>query len=341
MTGARGLDASLITSGYMINLDSDAEGFIIGCAGGERASVEGQLEMETLPSGFNAYSISITGLLGGHSGVDIDTGRANAICIAGEILESASNALEARLVSITGGTVTNAIPRDVTIVLAVEDYSLLQCIVDVEADRIKNQYDLVEKTIKVDIETAEKPENVLSLKQTKAVARLISSLPNGPLGWRADMIGVVELSANVAVVSLEGCEFSIKMSQRSSDDSKLTLLAEQIERVCSDLGFVSSFSSRYPGWEPRVASEIVRVAKKAFVEVAGQEGPVNVIHAGLECGVIGKKLPFMQLISMGPEMQDIHSPKERLNIESVGRCYSILENMLKKLEIPNKAVGIL
>ncbi|AQQ10043.1 Cytosol non-specific dipeptidase [Sedimentisphaera cyanobacteriorum] len=334
MTGAQGLDDNILSAEYLINLDSDESDFIIGCAGGERTEITSAHELKDIPEGHQAAKVTIGGLKGGHSGVDIHLGRANAVVLAGELLEACSGGIASRLVSLSGGSASNAIARDAEFVVTAEDIDTLECVVETERDRIKHNFQSSDPDIEIKVQETELHGKCITSQQTGIIAKLLTSVPNGPVSYRTDMPKVVESSCNVAVCSLdEGC-FSLTLSQRSSNTKRLDMLNASIENTCSRLGFECSFKARYPGWEPSGSTDLLSRAEEAFQKVSGRPPEMEIIHAGLECGIISRKYPGMKIISMGPELKGIHSPEEKARISSAGECFGVLEGILQNIESP-------
>ncbi|OXU14731.1 beta-Ala-His dipeptidase [Sedimentisphaera salicampi] len=334
MTGAQGLDENMLSAEYLINLDSDESDFIIGCAGGERAEITAKPELKDIPDGFEAAKVTVSGLKGGHSGVDIHLGRANAVVLAGELLEACSGGLGSMLASFSGGAASNAIARDAEFTLAVEDRDTLECVIETERDRIRHNFQSADPNIEIKVLEAELPEKCISSGQTGKIAKLLTSLPGGPVSYRTDMPKVVESSCNAGICSFSPSGFSLTLSQRSSNTKRLDMLNNTIENTCRRLGFECTFRGRYPGWEPAGSSDLLGKAEDAFEKVAGRPAEMEIIHAGLECGIISRKYPGIQLISMGPELKDIHSPQEKVKISSIGECFEVLKAILQKIESP-------
>lgn len=337
MTGANALKPGLLDGDILINLDSETEGELyVGCAGGLDATASLKYEMKPAPAGYKAYRISAKGMKGGHSGMDIILYRANANKVLARVLVPLLRD-GVKLVSVDGGNMRNAIPReafaDVLVpegmVSAVESH-----IASVQKD-IRNEYAATDPDAGLLMEPlASIPASYIDDAAALAMFRAVNACPNGV--WRmSDAVpGLVETSNNVAIVSAADGLFQVKTLMRSSVDSEKEALAEEFRSLFELAGAETSFTGGYSGWAPNSNSLILHTMKKVYSGMYGKEPAVMAIHAGLECGILGGTYPHWDMVSCGPTILSPHSPDERVNIPSVKKWWDFLVKVLE--EIPEK-----
>jgi dipeptidase D len=339
LTGAFALRTGFISGDYLINLDSEDEGQIfIGCAGGGDTVAVFEYKTEPTPADSLAYNIQIKGLIGGHSGDEIDKGRGNAIKLLNRFLFDISNNLQARISDISGGNMHNAIPREASAIVVIpgKHERKLKLQFHHFYQEIKNELSMQEPKIEVIIER-EKVSKVVIDAETQA--KLIASLyacPHGVIAMSAKMPGLVETSTNLASIRLNGKTRMIKIatSQRSSIETSKIDIMNMVESVFTLAGAKVKHGDGYPGWDPNPDSTILKIAVDSYTKLFGKQPIVRAIHAGLECGLFLKKYPQMEMISFGPTLRLVHTPDEKIEIETVEKCWQhtleILKNIPKK-----------
>jgi len=333
LIGAHKLDASLIEGRILINIDSEDEGvFTIGCAGGEETLVRLPLTYEDLPAGCGGDRIVVGGLRGGHSGVDIHKPRANANRLLGRLLLRLQEREGVRLVSFSGGSAHNAIPRDASALLAFPpaQASMVRETVKICEQVFLEEHADTEPNLFVHDEAAEGglPERVLCPESAVQAVRLLNALPHGVHGMSTRVAGLVETSCNLAIVRIKKDALEIISSQRSSAMSRMDEMTERVAAVASLAGASATRLNHHPAWAPDMAAALLQRCREVFGGLCGKEPVVEVIHAGLECGLIGDKVPGMEMISIGPNLRHPHSPDEKLDVPSVGRVYQFLAALL-------------
>ncbi len=332
MTGAFGLKAGLLTGDILMNLDSEDEGELyVGCAGGTNANMKFKYATESVPVGSEAFKVSVTGLKGGHSGVDIALERGNSNKILNRILWFAHKHFGLRLVSIEGGTLRNAIPRESYAVVTIpkDKVATFNKFVEEFHAIVVNEYKGVETDIKITLETVPVPANVIDLRTTFNFLNAIYATPNGVIRDSQDMKGLVETSTNLAIIKSQNNEITVQCLLRSSVDSAKDDLERMIESVYNIAGAESVFNGQYPGWKPNMASPILKEMLAAYEKQFGNRPKIAAIHAGLECGLLGGVYKNFDMISFGPTIRFPHSPDEKVNIPSVKKFWDFLVETLK------------
>jgi dipeptidase D len=315
-------------------MDSEEDGaFYIGCSGGVDTIGELKLSSEKIPADSESYEIMVTGLKGGHSGLDIIQGRGNAIKILGRALKKLEE-FNFTLSFISGGSLRNAIPREADAIISIPKESLndaQKIIKDFEAE-IKNEFKTVDSGVLLIFQPAKtKQDSTFTKEVTDKIVHTIMALPHGVMAMSADIAGLVETSTNLATIKVEGDKIYIGTSQRSSLSSAKHFVAGSVASVFNLAGFEFKHSDGYPGWKPNVNSKLLEISKKVFKDLFKKEPKIKAIHAGLECGIIESKNPGMDMISFGPTIQNAHSPDEKIEIETVERFYDLLRGILKEL----------
>lgn len=322
MTGATALDMSNLKGKYMLNIDSEDEGeFTVSCAGGETVVVE--IKKENSPKVYsNTVKISINGLLGGHSGIEIDKGRANAVILMGKLLGKLN---DVQLVDIVGGQKDNAIPFECYAIINTDDVQSVINVVGICKAEFIKQYPN-EKTIDISAQEIETQQGF-----NFNVIPFISNVTNGIKAMSKEIDGLVQTSSNLGIIRTENDKVVITFSLRSSVAEEKKALYNEIESLAKQCGAVVSSFGAYPAWEYKKDSKLQELCKKVYEEQCGEKAKIVAIHAGLECGIFTSRIPNLDCISFGPNLLDIHTSNERMEIKSVERVYNFVLTFLEKL----------
>jgi dipeptidase D len=332
--GATGLDPDLITGRTMINLDSEDEGsFIVGCAGGMTTFIHLPADAEPVPLGKDVFKITVGGLLGGHSGVDIHKFRGNAIKVMARTLDRIAEIVPIRLVALKGGSARNAIPRDAQAAFACPGDSAGRCreqFVAAESE-MRDEYARTDGGLGMSFESeqATKDAQGLNPEKTRQVVHMLMALPHGVIQMSPDIEGFVETSTNLAMVELTGDGLHVTTNQRSSVNSKRDEVNRRVEAVARLAGAQVNHTEGYLAWQPDMDSPVLKTSVKVYESLFGSGPQVKTIHAGLECGIIEGRCGGLDMISLGPTIQNPHSPDERLYIPSVARVWQFLLKLLE------------
>lgn len=334
MTGAIGLKPGQLTGEILLNLDTEEDDEIdIGCAGGIDVTVTQNYGTE--PSKGQIVKIEVKGLQGGHSGMDIHKGFGNANIILGRLLYKGLAKENIQLVSIDGGGLRNAIPREGVAFVSVRNaQEFIQEITTGLKKDILEEFATVEPNLQINIENSTTSDQAVSESDSKKIILVLKSLHNGVYRMSPDVKDLVESSNNVARVELKGGELKILNLSRSSVDSSKDSVSEQLKSVSELAGMNVEFSGSYPGWKPKPGSEIVQLMEKIYIDKFKEKPQVVACHAGLECGIIGANYPEMEMVSFGPTIRGAHSPEEKANIPSAQKFWSFLKDILAN--IPQK-----
>ncbi|WP_353121634.1 aminoacyl-histidine dipeptidase [Dysgonomonas capnocytophagoides] len=335
MVGAFGLEPGFLTGSILLNLDTEEEGELcIGCAGGIDENVSWQYKDVEAPAGDAAVKVSLKGLKGGHSGGEIHLGRANANKLMFRFLKEAVRSLDARLASVEGGSLRNAIPREAFAVLTVlpENADALMDLVDDYNDLYCEEFAEIETNLTLKAEKVDLPKTVLPEEIQDDVINAVVACPNGVISMLQSFPGIVESSTNIASVKSGEGKVEIKFLTRSSSESKKEALDSMIESVFSLADAKVEAVNGYPGWQPNAHSKVLEVMKSLFVSQFGREPQVQVVHAGLECGIILGSTPGLDIVSFGPTIMNPHSPDEFVEIDTVERFYHYLTAILSELK---------
>lgn len=329
MEGAAGIDVSMLKGRKLLNLDSEEEGhFLAGCAGGCRVDVEFPVKKESLKGAL--VSIEVKNCTGGHSGAEIDKGRANASYVANRVLAAGLEAGEVCIVDLVGGTKDNAIPR-ATSAKVVTTPAVVDAMTK-EADAIKNEFAITDPEMEIVITNE---GNVVvdgvNAAQSERFIQLLQSMPNGVQTMSHDIEGLVETSLNLGILNVLDDEIKYSCSLRSSVDSAKNALIRKVLMVAKAFGCQTSIHGEYPAWEYLRESSFRDEMVKIYTEMYGEAPIVETIHAGVECGLLASKLPGLDAVSIGPEMYDIHTPKERLSIASTERVYNYVRKVIEDM----------
>jgi dipeptidase D len=334
LTGAAAFPGGLLKSKYFLNLDNEEKGTLcIGCSGGVKTTARRKVGLRSASAG-SAWRIKVSGLKGGHSGVDIHQGRGNALRIVGGVLQVLMDRLPIEIAEVNGGSAQNAIPREATALAVLTDPSReseLKSAVAVAEAGYKADLGGFDSGLQITVEKAERPGKVLEASDAKQTVALLASLHHGVLAMSPDVGGLVQTSTNLAIVSTKGDVVEIVTSQRSAIESSMLAAARMVATVCGLAGFEVEHGGKYPGWKPEPNSEIVKKLQEVHKKLFGEPAKLIAMHAGLECGVIGEKYPGMQMVSFGPRIVDPHSPNERVQISSVESFWNYLKLVLESL----------
>lgn len=334
MYGAAGIDLSALKARTMINLDSEEEGvFTVGCAGGVRANCLFPAHRENVR--LTPLEIVISGLTGGHSGQEIDKGRGNANILMGRILNALTAVGGVRLVRLSGGSFDNAIPVECSACIAVDSALAPEMakIVDETAGLLKAEHRLSDPGFTVACSAApEAPLTAVDLPCSLAIIDALVLFPNGIQAMSLDIPGLVQTSLNLGILRLEDDGMHASFSLRSSVGSQKQALEIKLDRLCRRLGGSVSFAGSYPAWEYRADSPLRELMVSVYEKQYGKKPEVVTIHAGLECGLLSEKLPGLDCVSCGPDMKDIHTCGEKLDIASVKRLWDFILEVLARMK---------
>lgn len=330
MGGARGLDAGFLQGRQMLNLDTEVwSEFYLGCAGGLDVNVERAGVALAVPEGFQGAQITLSGLRGGHSGVDIHEDRGNAIKLLVRALREVEAVMPFRLACLRGGSARNALPREAVAIVAVPVDSmarLTELVADIETV-LQGELRGVDEALSLAVSPAEALETLSAGEQAVWLASLHAS-PHGVQRMSRQVPGVVETSNNLGMVDLRPNGGSCNFMVRSLIGSGALALADEIVSLWRLSGTTAETSGFYPGWAPNPDSDLLKRCQSVFRRDFGVESKVQVIHAGLECGIIGDKYPGMDIVSFGPTIRGAHAPGERVEVASVERCWKLLRAIL-------------
>ena len=338
MTGAMGLKANVLKGAILLNLDTEEDDEIgVGCAGGLDLTATRSYREEVVPDDSKAYKITVKGLQGGHSGMDIHRGLGNAKKIMNRLLYGAMKGFGLRLSEIQGGGLRNAIPRESQAIVTVEKgYSeAFFKQTNALANDIKSELKTMEPDLKISIEETALPKTVVELEAQQQLLKALYAALNGVYRMSPDIYGLVETSNNIAKVLVKEGQIEILCLTRSSVESSKWDLAHGLKSTFELMDCEVAFSGEYPGWTPNVNSEILKVMVPLYKQLNnGEEPHVAACHAGLECGILGANYPEMDMISFGPNIKGAHSPDERAQISSVQKYWAFVIEVLKN--IPKK-----
>jgi dipeptidase D len=335
LTGASNLSADFLESRVLLNLDSEDEGELcVGCAGGQDTQGTWQVHFNQAPETMVAVRIKVGGLKGGHSGIEIDKGRGNAIKILNRAL-MALGAAGARLSSIDGGDKHNAIPRECEAVILLPPRKLKRAkkIVEEFNGTVKAEFATVDPDLLASLIplNGNRGHRVMRKSEQGKILRTISGLPHGVIKMSADIPELVETSTNLAVIQTIEGSIKIITSQRSSVASEIKEIVDSVSSILSLGGASINGSNGYPGWKPNMDSPILKTAKSVYRSLYGKDPEVKAVHAGLECGVIGERFPGMDMVSFGPTLEGVHSPDEKIHIDTVEKFWDFLLEILKNI----------
>ncbi len=324
MTGAKGLQGGELDGKILLNLDTeDDDELTIGCAGGVDTVGTKSYVAEAPKSGSTGLYIKISGLSGGHSGMDIHTGRGNANLILNRFLWNADK-YGVQIAEINGGGLRNAIPREANATVAVSDLAGFTAFVKELETEIKEELGTTDPNFIVELTAVDSPSGVLPTDEQWKLVRTIYTIPNNVWRMSPDMDNLTETSSNLARVSVKDGAISLETLQRSSVDSQKWDIANSVRCTMEMMGAEVDHSGSYPGWTPKPDAPIVSIMGKLYSKMYNESAKVNACHAGLECGILGTYYPDVQMISFGPTIKGAHSPDERVGIKSVAKFWDFL-----------------
>lgn len=332
MTGAMALTKNQLKGKILLNLDSEEDDEItIGCAGGVDVEITGNYNLEIVNNDFQYYEISVSGLSGGHSGVDIHLNLGNAIRIFANYVLELKNKVDVKVCEILAGTLTNVIPRDLNSTIAIRktDFTDFEKCNENIISNIKTKHQTTDKNLNIKCSPVKGIFSVVDEVFLKQLLKGIQTMPNGVFSMTEGLDDLVQTSNSIAKIKLQNGTFSIACHTRSSVDAERDVVVQKIRESFPN-GKTEEIGP-YPGWEPNPKSKLLSVAKKCYQEINGVAPAVKSIHAGLECGIISEMYPNMEMISFGPNILGAHSPEERLQISSTQKFWKFLTILLKEL----------
>ncbi len=332
MTGALNLDKTVLKGKYFINIDSEEEGIVtVGCAGGNRSVIELKFDRESASSTSESYELALSGLKGGHSGVEIDKNRANANVVLGRILNELG--CDFNLVSIDGGTKDNVICFEAKALINVEKSHMsgIEKSLNKIENELRNEFCPDDKNFKLTFEKTQKIDKQIDKTSTNKAIQILVLAPNGVVSMSSTLEGMVESSLNIGILKTSENSINYNYAIRANIASKKIDLVNRISLLAKLVGAEFRVGSDYPEWEFKPNSKLLSICKNEYKKFSGKEAEVQAIHAGLEPGVFLLKMPEVEAISIGPDMFDVHSPSERLDIASAERMYRFTVELLKAL----------
>lgn len=336
MGGAENLDANILEGKTLINLDSEEEGiFLVSCAGGVEIALNMPIEWENIKENYKSYRIKIKGLRGGHSGSDIDKGRANSNKLMGRLLEGIGSKMSLSLSEINGGTKPNVIPSETTAIISIpeEEENRFIDLISVFKGIYINEFKVTEPKLDISYKCLNRPvEKILSDESAKKAIVLFNLLPHGVQTMSMDIDGLVESSCNFAIVETNGQSIDCMISVRSSVETLRDEIVTRIDMVSDVMGGNIDIQSPYPAWQYKENSYIRDLMANVYEKKYGVKPKIEAIHAGLECGMFDAKIENLDAISIGPNIYDAHSVKERIEIESANKVYDYLLDVLKQIK---------
>lgn len=335
MLGARALDGSDLTGKRLINIDSEEEGVLyVSCAGGVRACIDIPFHKEQADkTAGRAYRIVVSGLLGGHSGMEIHKPRENAIKLLGNVLSSANRSCTLSLISVTGGGKDNAIPKraEATVCLPMDQADRMKDSVTESLKLLHQELSTTEPEFLITVEPVDIPEQCMDQESTRRLIFAMQQTPNGMQKMSPDIEGMVQTSLNLGILHTEENHVSMRYLIRSNTASGKQLVLEKVTAFAEYLGATVTTQSDYPAWEYRAESRLRETMIRTFEEVYQKAPEVTAIHAGLECGILAGKMPDMDMISFGPTLSNVHTPEESMDVASVQRSWKYLLKVLENL----------
>ena len=334
MTGAMGLKGNILEGEILLNLDTEEDDEIgIGCAGGVDITASGAYTAKPTTKNDIAYAITVNGLNGGHSGMDIHKGLGNANKIMNRLLFAIINAVE--ISEIDGGSLRNAIPREsfATIIIDKNNDRFVEVTLLAEIDKIKKEFAVVEPNLQIEFASTTLPASKMDEAISKKRIKTIYAALNGVYRMSPDVAGLVETSNNIARVIVKEGSITIGCLTRSSSETNKWDLANTLQS-CFELADLNvSFSGDYPGWLPNVNSSILKTVERSYNKLFKEQPNVAACHAGLECGILGKNYPEMEMISFGPNIKGAHSPDEKAQISSTQKFWTLLKDVLENIPV--------
>ncbi|MDX8553338.1 aminoacyl-histidine dipeptidase [Tenacibaculum sp. 1B UA] len=338
MTGAMGLEGGLLQGEILLNLDTEEDDEIgMGCAGGVDVTATRSYNEETTPENTIAYEISVTGLNGGHSGMDIIKGLGNANKIMNRLLFDGFTNFGLRVAEINGGSLRNAIPRESFSTVVIDAVSKEPFLFEIHEliNNIKAEFSTLEPNLTIELKEVDTPKTVMDLGVQEGLIKAIYAALNGVYRMSPDIEGLVETSNNIARIIVKDGTIKIGCLTRSSSETNKWDLANSLRSSFELAGFDVEFSGSYPGWLPNVNSEILKTVTNLYEKLHSDKPHVAACHAGLECGILGQNYPEMDMVSFGPNIKGAHSPDERAQISSTQKFWKFLLEILKNTPVKN------
>jgi len=335
LTGAFAMESDMLKGKIMLNMDSEDFGVItVGCAGGGDSQIKLPYKTQSLDDNYTGINVKVSGLRGGHSGVDIHEQRGNAVKLITRMLWKAKDDYKFYINEIKGGDKHNAIPREAYAKISIKksEKDKFMKMLKQEGEDIKNEIKPIDPKFKVEFEDMENIKTTLTDDTQNHLLNLLHGLPHGVDKMSYDIPDLVQTSTNLATVAFNDKNVNIGMSTRSSIKSELQNLRDRIKSIAVLSGADVSEENPYPGWQPDLSSNILKLSKKIFKDMYNKEPVVEAIHAGLECGIIGEKFPGMDMISIGPTIKYPHSPEEYVDIDTVDKTYKYVLKILEEVE---------
>ena len=333
MTGVNALQPGFITGKTLLNLDSEEDGaFYVGCSGGQDTRGYFNLDYTDNNSNLNSYNLMLTGLKGGHSGLDVVNGRANAIRLLAQLLNRIESEVEFELAAISGGSLRNAIPREseVTILINPTDEAKVKGIADKFVEDTLLEFNVNDAGLEIMFSKKDSNDGKVFTKEfVSNLIKVLLSAPHGIAAMSPDIPGLVETSTNLATIGIIDNQLVIGTSQRSAIDSAKWNVSNMVKAIF-ELGGADKVDTGdgYPGWQPNMDSELLKISKEVYKEINNSEPAIKAIHAGLETGLLGAKYPGLDMISFGPTIEGAHSPDERLHIPATAKFYNLIKAIL-------------
>lgn len=338
MTGAMGLEGGILKGDILLNLDTEEDDEIgMGCAGGVDVTATRTYKEEVTPENTTAFEISVTGLNGGHSGMDIIKGLGNANKIMNRLLFDGFTNFGLRVSEINGGSLRNAIPRESFSTVVIDTASKEPFLFEIQEliNNIKAEFLTLEPNLSIELKLIETPKTVMDLGVQEGLIKSVYTALNGVYRMSPDIEGLVETSNNIARIIVKDGAIKIGCLTRSSSETNKWDLANSLRSAFELAGFDVEFSGSYPGWLPNVNSEILKTVSDLYEELHGEKPNIAACHAGLECGILGQNYPKMDMVSFGPNIKGAHSPDERAQISSTQKFWKFLLEILKNTPVKN------
>lgn len=333
LTGANNLQAGWMNAKYLLNLDSEEEGYLtIGCAGGIDTIATRKLTLAAPAAGKKAFRLKVFGLKGGHSGIDINTGRGNAIRLLGQVLGAMMPRFGMELASVKGGNKRNAIPREASAYFFMDpsQEAAFKAELAQHEAHWKAAFGAFDPGLAFALEAGQ-ADQAMSAEDAVSVVALLLTAPHGVEAMSPDIPGLVQTSTNMGVIDTKDGQVEVNFLSRSSIDPSKFALSERIAAACTMAGFASHLVGGYPGWKPEPDASLVKTVNDVNQQLFGKPLEIMAIHAGLECGIIGEKYPGMEMVSFGPDMWDVHTPDEHVSIPSVANFWKLLVAVVEKI----------
>jgi len=336
MTGANHLKSGLLKGDILLNLDSEDEGELyVGCAGGVDVNVTMNYPEVEMPKGFVAYKLSVTGLKGGHSGMDINIGRANSNKILFRFLTYATHFYDLKIAEINGGSLRNAIPRESFAIVAIAEKEATKFESEVAKfeKTFKQEFSKSEPDLQMKVEKTDAPAKIMANDEMHKICKAVYACPHGVQRMSDAMPGLVETSNNLAIVKCINGKFAVHCLVRSSVDTAKEGVMYKIGGLFNLIGAEVAYEGAYPGWKPNMESPILKTMLKTYEKLYNKTPEIKAIHAGLECGILGAAYPNWDMISFGPTIRYPHSPDERILISSVEKFWNYMVETLKNIPV--------